>query len=235
MSKKRYRFISAESAIQVELFLPKKSNYQGILYDTLVNGLNLHKPVKFKTTNGLIYKTGFEIHFKEDKKREKSIKKLLKEYKIVTKYYDEFVNRGEQIFYGYSIYEVDGVFSGVSGVYEERTNVVKMIFKPDFIGLSQSGKFGINFKQMRRISRRYFGLSNIGKKEYLKKYPKIKKNEEKLKFLIYLHKWQVYVGFFLFGFILHELALGENNIEEEIWVTSVWGMRINRVVNINNE
>ena len=75
----------------------------------------------------------------------------------LTKYYDEFVLRGEQIFHGYSIYEVDGVFSGLSTIYEERTSVVKIIFKPDFIELHESGKFDISLKKMRNISRKYFG------------------------------------------------------------------------------
>jgi len=234
MIKKDYRFISAEPSIQVELFLPKKSSYQGILYDTLVRGLNLHKPIQVKAENGLEYKTGFKVHFKSNEKREKSIRKLLKEYKIVTKYYDEFVNRQEQVFHGYSIYEVDGVFSGATTVYEERTNVVKMIFKPDFVNLSKTGEFKISLRKMRKISKRYFDLPTHSKKTYTKLYPKIKKKDDELSFLKYLTKWQDYVGFFLFGFILHELALGENNIEEEIWVTSIWGLKINRVVNIHN-
>jgi len=218
---KNYKFLSAEPSIQLELFLPKKAKYQGTLYNTLVKGLELHEPIEDK---GIKYKSGYELHFNSDKKND--IIKFLNDYEVLTNKYDEFVKRGENIFAGYSIYEVDGVFKG-QDVYEERTNVIKVFFKPDYENLIKKNPH-LSLRKIRKISKRFFNLPSFKISCYKKMYGKyLDKNEKKI--VKYLVEWQHYIGFFFFGFILYELSISENNIEEEIWVTSIWGVRINRI------
>lgn len=124
-----YESLRAEPGILIEVFLPKRNRFQGILYETLEDGFNHEK--EDEINNYLKWL------------QEKDIKPINDDIKV----YFETVLRG------YSIYEVDGVFFGDSngschgcagsdlrkvqfgekdGECEERTQVIKIIFMPDY-------------------------------------------------------------------------------------------------------
>src|SRR4051794_20175040 len=94
-----YRFCTSEPGIFVEIYLPKKSYFQGILYDTLIKGFNVEN---------------VKDHFR-DPKKEQNIKRLLEDYpgahSQYLEYNSETIDRFPSLFFGYSMYEVDGVFA----------------------------------------------------------------------------------------------------------------------------
>lgn len=243
--KSDYKFLPAVSAIFVEIFLPKKAKYQGTLYDTLTNG----------------FKLNYKEHFNGEKRAD--IQHFLEEYTLegenISEMIDGFVERGERFFFGYSMYEVDGVFvsdkkdkKGDNVLDEERTQVIKLIFK-----LSDQ-------EVLKKVKRKYrrtsitlnkiraligMGLQSTHQKTLSvgqtssDKTPKdesseynyfkglTKKEREVYSYIEGLTKdWVDDAGIFLFGYIIYELSRGVNKVEEQIWVTSVWDAKVNVVI-----
>jgi len=103
MTKPTYQFRPSESGLFVELYLPKRAEYQGALYNTITDGFQKDK---------------VESHFRNaatDKKE--GIRNLLEDYyPTMANYTDEMIYRLMEffrsdvpLFSGYSMYEVDGV------------------------------------------------------------------------------------------------------------------------------
>ena len=117
-----YQAQDSESGIFVEIYLPKKSYFQGTLYDTLTKGFSISVVKKHLL----------------DKNKRSSIVKLLSNYAIpiISKgLRDDRIEKMEEIFWGYSMYEVDGVFSNFKdkkiNVIEERTQIMRIMFLPN--------------------------------------------------------------------------------------------------------
>lgn len=210
-----YRFRPFEPAIFVELYLPKRARYQGTLYETLTDGFD------FRTVRE---------HF-SNPERQRRIQLLLTEY---TESRDLSIMQSiDQFFWGYSMYEVDGVFfSSTQGSLEERTQVVRMMFFPDLVkaGGLVSEKIVSETGTIRRLVARILKHPPPSEKESLaSEYPDLVK---------YLKAWIAAVGIFIFGYLVFNLCerirdlgdTGDVNLEEEIWVTSLWNLEVNKVV-----
>lgn len=229
-----YRFNSSETGIFVEIYLPKKARFQGTLHDTLTKGFN---PAYVKK------------HFRNPKKRTK-IKQLLEKYERITSYTNEMIDDLEEVFFGYSIYEVDGVFlktgrdspevtrvnrkSRARVITEERTQIIRIMFKPDletFLKEHKDRRGDIN-----SLTRDY--LRRSGTHDVFVENHNL--DELQMEVVIYLRKWVGDVGLFLFGYIIYEICakilklfkqgkLDLDQVEDEIWVTSLWNLIINKI------
>lgn len=129
MASLSYRVRPSEPCLLAEVFLPKKAVFQGPLYRTLTRGLRLQ---------------AVRDHFlrADATKRQRLNAFLLGDQPAAgPAYADEEVRAFRRILYGYSLYEVDGVYlKGGPGageaddddryqIEEERTQVIRFIFK----------------------------------------------------------------------------------------------------------
>lgn len=218
----KYEFEPSESGIFIEIFLPKKAVFQGTLFTALTKG--------FKTDK-------VKIHFK---KRKNDIKDFLKNYPCIKNYNDDFIDNFPEIFCGYSIYEVDGVFLGRENkIYEEKTQVIRILFRPDverFIGDDHE-----QIELIRTTVKEYIKLSSQRVSSARRLASDYASNSMAPSSLFcYLDRWADYIGLFVFGYIVYRICYymrelcdkGEmewNEAEEEIWVSSFWNLEINRV------
>lgn len=219
-----YVFNIGEPSILTEIYLPKKARYQGTLFQTLTDG----------------FKLNYHNHFKGDK--EEKIKELLKEYFKIDDIYDKFVQRERRVFWGYSLSEADGVFySPITNpeYYEEVTQIIKIIFKPNYNELLEEintlpGALRITKEDLIHVARNVFRTSYRDRFVYdideFRKRVKQKISNKNTRIIIdKIHCWKDEVGLFLFGYILFELSQGVNKIENEIWVTVNWHYTVNRI------
>jgi hypothetical protein len=216
--KTPYRFKPFEPGIIVEVYLPKRANYQGTLYETLTSA--------FTWKNVL-------SHF-EDSNRRPVIDELLKEY---TEFYSpDMLETIDQFFWGYSVYEVDGVFfekphrNERGQIDEERTQVIRFMFFPD-LALAETLITESDIASFGSVARAVSALLSKGRDERAI----IGRNVPKLK--DYIDRWVGAVGLFIFGYFIFNLTeriralnLSDfHDLEKEIWVTSLWSLEVNKV------
>jgi len=227
------------------LYLPKKAEFQGVLYETLTRGFDLDFVKR---------------HFLGRKKNQ--IQTILEHHSQWRNYSNESIRSMAPFYWGYSLYEVDGVFyskmanrKGARRIIEERTQVIRFMFVPDLNALaSQLVPNAIEHRDMLDIIKNYLRISGHrrGQRganvihgsliERLKNKgdPYVDKNIHNGnigKILDFIEKWFDNVGLFLFGYLIFEMCarlqkLGdadEVDYEEEIWLTSFWNLNINRV------
>jgi hypothetical protein len=211
-----------EHGIYVEVYLPKRAKFQGTLYQTLTNGFK-HKFV--------------QEHFLDKTKKSKIIE-LLKhhEYQDWTNYTTKYVDSLDSLYWGYSMYEVDGVFKPKRGnhVDEERTQVIRIMFLPQELdAIFKELKIEFDSKEHRCL------LNSVGNflrsSKHIELREKAKGNEKQV--LNYIYDWYKAVGFFLFGYIIYEICSkieisGDNketDYEKEVWLTSFWHFNVNRI------
>jgi len=206
-----YQFQSYEPGVFVELYLPKKSKYQGKLYKALTDGFTFEK---------------VKAHFLDEEKRER-IYQLLDTYSEV-KNIEERINRIEPFYWGYSMYEVDGVFFNLEkGIIEERTQIIRILFLPN-IKMIHKLVPDMEYNDLRRA---------VGKILKADRDERGRLKEYNQQIVEYIEKWKGDVGLFLFGYIIFELCSrikeikddAEGELEEEIWLSSFWNLQINRV------
>ena len=130
----RYQFQILNPGAVAELYLPKKAEYQGVLYQTLTEGFEPAKVIThFKRKRTKKHIGHFLKHYAhylmgiEQKDLADELKKRIKDEK------DEKFVPGQSSYLGYSMYEVDGVFRDQEKqqTEEERTQVIRIIFQPD--------------------------------------------------------------------------------------------------------
>lgn len=240
-----YKFQNAEIGVMSEIMLPKRILYQGILFQSLEGGLT-----KFK----------FQEYFKNvaNKKSAEALLENYQDIKDISKLkLDLFDKNYRTIFQGYSMYEVDGVFryekEGGIKFDEERTQIIKVYFIPDYELMEK--KFpSFSKNEIMNYADLFFSLSkitstntedNIWKRmqPYLdtpderKSLGLEKKNHKHL--YKYFKNWVDAVALFVFGYIIHEICkelikfktdLKIDELEKEIWVSSQWGILINRTI-----
>ncbi|HYE00650.1 MAG TPA: hypothetical protein VEH84_14800 [Alphaproteobacteria bacterium] len=129
-----YSIPPSEPSLTVELYLAKKSYLQGVLYDTLTAGFD---PERVKA------------HLRGPRRAE--IAALLARHQIGPPD-DATIDGFRDVFWGYSVYEVDGVFRrGAGGFDEERAQIVRILFKPDYgeiLGPAAGGPAGARYRAL---------------------------------------------------------------------------------------
>jgi hypothetical protein len=235
----------SEAGIFVELYLPKKAKFQGVLYRTLTEGFNFDL---------------VKEHFLGEK--ETQIKRVLKDHSQWRDYSSESIKEMVPFYWGYSLYEVDGVFyskltSGnkVRAIAEERTQVIRIMFLPDLDALAKKLKPNtLEHRDLLDVVKRYLRISGHRRGQYganAVDRSLIERLEERNDPIIVenirngnihvildsIERWFDDVGLFLFGYVIFEICaelkkLGDANevdYEEEIWLTSFWNLNVNRV------
>jgi hypothetical protein len=213
----------------MEIYLPKKSEYQGILYDTLTSG--------FRRKNVIAHL----------RKHLADIKELMGEsYVSRIKKPADLERMISPIFYGYSLYEVDGVFfDEADKVVEERTQVIRLMFRFDESAVVEKIKGEVNEDQYRichQVVDDYLNyptvkpsFSEVFFDTYLKRWPKEK--NLLLKVIHILELWEFNVAMFVLGFVIFKICekikllhlKRSKKPEDEIWITSFWNLRVNRI------
>jgi hypothetical protein len=243
---KKYNFHSSEPSILVELFLPKRIDYQATLYSTLKGGLMLH--------DRSAGKEGYASHFMGE--NQNNIKRMLKEDYGIEGNYEKFVSRNRRLFTGYSTYDVMGTFSSEKRtknkeliIFDEATTVIKIIFKPNYAEFKNEMKNICHKKNItddfianltRIVLRTSYRKNEVNSLHHYAPlvndscYKNLTDNELQNCVKVIKH-WIDDVGFFLFGYIVFQLSEGVNQIEQEIWVTSHWNFNVNRITLENDE
>jgi len=206
----------SEPGIFVELYLSKKAKYQRILYKTLTNGFD------------------FELvkrHFLGSKK--KQIQTVLEHHSQWRKYSDKSIREMVPFYWGYSLYEVDGVFyskmakrKSARRIIEERTQVIRLMFVPDMDTLaSKLDPTTIERRDILDVVKHYLRISghrrgqhgaNVIDKSLIERMKDkgdsvVGKNIENgniAKILDFVEKWFDDVGLFLFGYLIFEICRG---------------------------
>lgn len=229
-----------EPAVFVELYLPKKAVFQGVLYNALTAGFRLEK-VK-------------EHFLKADPTKQRQIRSLLGKSWTMVDYSPTDIQQFRRVFFGYSLYDVNGVFLKSAGtepeaesdsdetyrVAEETSQVVRMVFK---YPCAAESPIVIDFLMlaMRRPLSEMSQFADVHRTEITT----IAGTEAEHVFTLLedLERWQMYVGLFVFGFLIYNICegilhLGESTkvqidpadlLQDEIWVTSSWSTSMNVV------
>jgi len=218
-----YEFTPSEGGIFVEIYLPKRSEYQGTLYEALTEGFKVTKVRDHFRNNGEDVRGFLKDHYADE-------------------YTDAKVENMSQVFFGYSMYEVDGVFwdDDIEEIIEERTQVIRIIFRPNFDQIPSD----FPHRKKARIVKDYLRYSG-GRENFASEYLENKEvsSEDRLsikRITDYLRAWECEVALFTFGYIVYEICkriqkINEEQgqkIEKEIWVTSLWNLSINRVLSL---
>lgn len=233
MAKPTYQFCPTESGLFVEIYLPKRAEYQVALYDALTEGFQKDK---------------VESHFRNaTTDRKEGIRNLLEDnYPTIADYTDQMIFRlmeffGSDIplFSGYSMYEVDGVFYRKDkGIIQDRTQVIRIMFRPSFRQYSLDsecvGAEELDGEILRSLAAVYFNSLTPDRASFVKRLNELT-HAQKL-FINFLDEWTQSVALFLFGFLIYNIcekllelrSEDKNKGEEEIWVTCFWNLKITR-------
>lgn len=218
-----YKFQAGESGIFVEIYLPKKARFQGVLYQTLSDGFHIERVQEHLT------------------QRFDEIARFMEEY-YPFEFTKESIPHMPQVMGGYSLYEVDGVFydSDAKAPVEERTQVVRIMFRtPD-----QSRLLASDPELRKQIVREFLRFTG-DKARFAEHRPPglVITPEQEAEFLLIIQQlrdWVTYVAVFIFGFVVYQFCKrigelkNESGIrpEDEIWVTSFWNVGINRIIKL---
>ena len=230
MNSVAYRYNRFDPGIFMELYLPKKAEYQGILYDTLTGGFLIENVRTHLKTNW-----------------EQIVQLMAGFYTSRIKTTDE-LNKLLPVFYGYSMYEVDGVFfnSETKRIMEERTQVIRLMFRFDIDGFCQvAGEDASNpeHKIAKIVADDYLrfvtdktAFTAFHAEQYKQRWPQHEAFIGKV--ISVLENWELSLVMFILGYVVFEICkeikflheTTKRDPEEEIWITSFWNLRINRIV-----
>ena len=224
MNSIRYAFNPSEHGIFVEIYLPKKAEFQGTLYQALTEGFDIE----------LVRK-----HFQT--KRERIDAFLQGHYSCEGR-----IETMQQVFYGYSMYEVDGVYydSKNKKTFEERNQVIRVMFKPYLEGVNLEALPVDRLQTITKLFVRHAGKTESFPADHPQVYLNASDEDKAMisKLLIHLEAWKYDVALFVLGYIVFEICeriqeLGMvkgKEAEEEILVTSFWNLTVNRIVRTRN-
>lgn len=212
-----YKFNPAKHGVFVEIYLPKKAAFQGTLFESLTEGFDLNK---------------VRAHLTE---REAEVKRLLKDSTYCNDY-ERRVKNMRQVFTGYSMYEVDGVFYGGEGkpVDEERTQIIRIMFLPNDIRADVSALPQEITKEIIREYIRFTGGHDKYGDHFLSTHEGLADEQKaQVRNLVEdLRDWEAEQVLFLFGYVMFNLCekiqkLGGSYDQAEIWITSFWNLSVN--------
>lgn len=209
---RQYQFQAPEHGVLVEMYLPKRADFQGVLYDTLTEAFDAAKIRAWLA----------------DPHGRGHVELLLRRHwpELVARL-DSVAGRLQAGIQGYTLYEVDGVYAGAQGVVSERTQVVRLMFLPPLDELA--GRIALDPARLRDEAKRL--LRGYGADSGFLKAREPGVAPEVVALCEALEDWVDEVGLILFGFIMGRvcLAIRDRNLrpEEEIWVTSTWGFTLN--------
>jgi hypothetical protein len=216
MAQPEYGIHYGEPGLFMEIYLPKKAEFQPLLYDTLTAGFDLTK---------------VRAHFRS---KAKKIRRFMNRNQKLQHFSAYRINCFGNVFSGYSLYEVDGTFEGGA---QERTQIVRVIFVPPVARFSK----GLGIPRDRRLYHAShffrFGTHNIDDYDtHRNATVPFEPGERAL--IRKLSRWLDDVGLFATGYLLYEICEGISKLhrqgrirkpEEELWVTSFRDFALNRM------
>jgi len=227
-----FRTEPAEPVTMFEIFLPKRMEYQSKLYEALQGGLHLENVRTFLRGS--------------DREAEQRRIKALIPAPVATKYTDARIQDLQQVYFGFSLYEVDGVFvtdprDPASHRMQERTQVVRLFFKPDAIYeairqnplLTEADRHALmsEIRQFQGTTTTWNTTDAVA--NYLQYRNVPDESGALLAGLRAIEEWHADILLFVFGYVVgkitEELAIDES----EIWVTSHQSLVVNVVRRIN--
>jgi hypothetical protein len=210
----QYKFYPGETGLFVEIYLPKKAVYQGALYDALTEGFILDN---------------VKTHFRENTE---SVKQFLNDHRICQYLTEDGISNLVGVFRGYSMYEVDGVFYDMGVISEERSQVIRIIFRIELDKIPSSLSKDSKLKIVKDYLR-YTGTMKDFLKECIENEEPALEGESQ-KVFDYLRMWVGEAALFTFGYVLYKICHvieKKGNVKEaEIWVTSFWNLVVDRVI-----
>ncbi|MBP2315059.1 hypothetical protein [Azospirillum soli] len=223
-SSRQYLFQPPEHGLQAELYLPKRADFQGVLYDTLTEA--------FDAANIRAYLANLHT-------RSHIVTLLERHWPELAHNIDAIAARLCSGIQGYTMYEVDGVYAGAGGVVSERTQIVRLMFVPGLDAMAARVTLDPDPERNRARVRdeAQILLRNYGADAAFFKA----RNEDALKrgaipaelldLCRTLEDWVEEVGLVLYGYVAGRvcLAIRDRHLrpEEEIWVTTNWGFTLN--------
>lgn len=252
-----YEFEPGKRSIFAEIYFPKKIAFQGATFKALRDGLQ-EELVRGKLEDyaKLLLETELSVYpHWFDPNRYTSLE--LRSGRPTIEQAKARMAMYESPFYGWSMYEVDGVFlsnrkrHGKKQIDEERTQVIRLIFAFNHNSEKRATKLG-HLDVYRAIL--YWVMSIYGHTDYdaywsdgemerfLSRHGEwddekrryAKRNYKRLAAAI--TKWIDDCGLFIFGFLVRELwtsvvkaaeAEEAEKLEDEIWVSSIFHFNIN--------
>jgi hypothetical protein len=216
MAQPEYGIHYGEPGLFMEIYLPKKAEFQPLLYDTLTAGFDLAK---------------VRAHFRS---KAKSIRRFMNRNQQLQNFSSHRISRFGNVFSGYSLYEVDGT---VEGGAQERTQIVRVIFVPPVAQFSK----GLGIPRDRRLfhASRFLRFWTHNIYDYDADRNATVPFEPGERVLVRkLSRWLDDVGLFATGYLLYEICEGISKLhrqgrirkpEEELWVTSFRDFALNRM------
>lgn len=240
MAAVHYSLRPLESGVFAELYLPKKAHYQGLLYETLTDGIDIQKVrshLREKRREIQKYLTGAAPYWDIAGPASTPPKEFLT---------TEFIDQFPDLLHGYTMYEVDGVFRSpkTGEVVEERTQIIRLMFITNleeqfsnlpFVNDSNRDDAGL-------LARSYLRSPHWDRHQFLKDHrmfasAKVFDLPQATEIIRLTADWARSIAVFLFGYVVHDICEGLKRLnqdqqivaEEEIWVTFFWNLIINRI------
>jgi hypothetical protein len=248
MSRARYILSSSDSGTSAEIYFPKRSAYQGAIFDALRNGFFEREVIDYLTINAaeLLEELRdwsqvldpLKYTYESPLFRQLSVEDVIARMQMY-----------KSVFKGYSVYTVDGVFFSeqTQKVFEEATQVIRMMFR--FESQLEAEAKATECKDMLRSLARWLIDYDIRLNAHYSWAP-----SEKERFLAEhkhwpgaqvafaernfeavakeVEKWTDNCGLFVFGYLVRKFSknvLVQKMSEEEIWVVSSYDPCMNVV------
>ena len=221
-----------------EVFLPKRMEYQSKLYEALQCGLQIGKVREFLLANGSVDPVAEKLR----------IQSLIPT--VSRAYTDDRISHLQPVYFGFSLYEVDGVFMTDAAVdpadrhdlrTQERTQVVRLFFKaePVYRAIRHDTELSPRkaarlIDQVREFQRECTSWSEEDMvATYLKRRKLADKSGRLRHYLTAIEQWRTDVLLFIFGYLVGKITEDLSIDESEIWVTSHSSMAVNVVRRID--
>jgi hypothetical protein len=217
MARTNYEFFDDRQGLFLEIYLPKKAQYQPLLFRVLNEGFDLRKVRR---------------HFRSGKAGD--IRRFLRRNRELRNFSPAAISRFQSVFSGYSLYEVDGTFEGN---VQERTQVVRVIFVPPVEHLAS----GLKISRARQLfyARQFLRFSAHDTADYYEfRRHSVPLAPGEGSLVERLSQWLYYVGLFANGYLLYEIGAGIRELhrtgvirqlERELWVTSFRDFALNQM------
>jgi len=241
-----YRFEPQKRSIVMEVFFPKQTKYQGLIHEALEKGLQEETVRDYLTEHAyeLQEELNYHTHLFDPHRYDSASLATLPEDQ------DPKGRMGmyESTFFGWSMYEVDGVFLNRRGsMDEERVQVVRLIFKyehPREVRTRRRSYHAMCRAIIRWVLDEYgrsmnFHLWNMHEQELFLERHRSWSNEDLVYAQRHFHeiardtaKWIDDCALFVFGYLTREfwkkvVTHPNASLEEEIWVLSNFHMNVN--------
>ena len=243
-----YVFTRAERPLFSEVYFPKKIVYQGTVFKALEEGLR--EEIVKEYLKGNVVSLTEELkgypdilnprQFEEASRKQPQFVSLEDALKRIEVY--------QSCFRGWSMYEVDGIFLRNGGIDEERTQVIRLMFRFDssLSALAEEAGCGDALRAIHLwfMDHRFYRLVEQKPWDAAEKrrlinfrspWPAYKRKFVEKHFEAAMKesvKWLDDCALFTYGYLVRnfwEIVLKRGRREDEIWVTSLFGLNLNVV------